>query len=234
MTIGTVSRARIRVAGIVQGVGFRPFVHGLAAELGLAGFVGNDEAGVVIEAEGAPDALDALVVALRDRAPALAVVEEIDVEPLRPLGGTGFTIAASEAGGRRTTLISPDTATCADCLAEMWDPADRRYRYPFINCTNCGPRFTIVTDVPYDRPFTTMAGFPMCPACAAEYHDPADRRFHAQPVACRDCGPTLRLDLPDGPAGDPPATLPATREPRRPLTRWSGPPSCCARAPCWP
>ncbi len=199
----TLARVRIRVAGIVQGVGFRPFVHGLAAELGLAGFVGNDEAGVVIEAEGPPDALDALVVALRDRAPAMAVVEEIDVEPMSPLGATGFKIAASEAGGRRTTLISPDTATCDDCLAEMWDPADRRYRYPFINCTNCGPRFTIVTEVPYDRPFTTMAGFPMCAACAAEYHDPADRRFHAQPVACPDCGPTLRLVGADSPVQDP-------------------------------
>ena len=212
MTIGTVSRARIRVAGIVQGVGFRPFVHGLAAELGLAGFVGNDEAGVVIEAEGAPAALDALVVALRDRAPALAVVEEIDVERLRPLGGTGFTIAASEAGGRRTTLISPDTATCADCLAEMWDPADRRYRYPFINCTNCGPRFTIVTDVPYDRPFTTMAGFPMCPACAAEYARPG------RPPVPRPAGglPRLRAD---------PAARPSRWPCRRPC-RWP------CRRPC--
>jgi hydrogenase maturation protein HypF len=191
-------RARVRVSGIVQGVGFRPFVHGLAAELGLAGFVGNDESGVVIEAEGSAAALDALMVALRDRPPALALVTDVSATDLPPRGDTSFAIAASTAQGRRATLISPDTATCADCLAELRDPADRRYRHPFITCTNCGPRFTIVTDVPYDRVATTMAGFPMCPACAVEYHDPADRRFHAQPVCCPDCGPVLKLGTADG------------------------------------
>ncbi|GAA3109160.1 carbamoyltransferase HypF [Pseudonocardia yunnanensis] len=198
-------RARIRVSGIVQGVGFRPFVHGLAGELGLAGFVGNDESGVVIEAEGSAHALDALLTALRDRPPALALVTDVAATGMPVLGDTAFAIAPSSARGPRATLISPDTATCADCLAELRDPSDRRYRHPFITCTNCGPRFTIVTGVPYDRVATTMAGFPMCTACAAEYHDPADRRFHAQPVCCPDCGPTLRLvdvrgnDLPGDP-----------------------------------
>jgi hydrogenase maturation protein HypF len=186
-------RARIRVSGIVQGVGFRPFVHGLAGELGLAGFVGNDESGVVIEAEGSAHALDALLTALRDRPPALALVTDVAATGMPVRGDTAFAIAPSSARGPRATLISPDTATCADCLAELRDPSDRRYRHPFITCTNCGPRFTIVTGVPYDRVATTMAGFPMCTACAAEYHDPADRRFHAQPVCCPDCGPTLRL-----------------------------------------
>jgi hydrogenase maturation protein HypF len=179
------------VAGIVQGVGFRPFVHGLAAELGLAGFVGNDETGVLIEAEGPPAALSEFVAALRDRPPALAVVTDVAVTPLPPAGDAAFAIVASTACGPRTTLVSPDTATCADCLAELADPTDRRYRYPFTNCTNCGPRFTIVARVPYDRPFTTMAPFPMCADCAREYGDPADRRFHAQPVCCPACGPRL-------------------------------------------
>ncbi len=191
-------RARIRVSGIVQGVGFRPFVHGLAGELGLGGFVGNDESGVVIEAEGSAAALDALVAALRERPPALAMVTDVATTGVPARGETAFAIAVSSAQGRRATLISPDTATCADCVAELRDPADRRYRHPFINCTNCGPRFTIVTDVPYDRAATTMAGFPMCAACEVEYHDPSDRRFHAQPVCCPDCGPTLRLVGPTG------------------------------------
>ncbi|WP_433285116.1 carbamoyltransferase HypF [Pseudonocardia sp. CA-142604] len=191
-------RARIRVSGIVQGVGFRPFVHGLAGELGLAGFVSNDESGVVIEAEGSAHALDALLTALRARPPALALVTDVAATGMPVRGDTAFAIAPSSARGPRATLISPDTATCADCLAEMRDPSDRRYRHPFITCTNCGPRFTIVTGVPYDRVATTMAGFPMCTACAGEYHDPADRRFHAQPVCCPDCGPTLRLLDADG------------------------------------
>ncbi|GAA1211721.1 carbamoyltransferase HypF [Pseudonocardia alaniniphila] len=201
-------RARIRVSGIVQGVGFRPFVHGLAGELGLAGFVSNDESGVIIEAEGSAHALDALLTALRDRPPALALVTDVAATGVPVRGDTAFAIAPSSAHGPRATLISPDTATCADCLAELRDPFDRRYRHPFITCTNCGPRFTIVTGVPYDRVATTMAGFPMCTACATEYHDPGDRRFHAQPVCCPDCGPTLRLLGADGHhlSGDPIAT----------------------------
>jgi hydrogenase maturation protein HypF len=187
------ARTRIRVAGIVQGVGFRPFVHALAAEFGLAGFVGNDETGVLIEAEGPPEALTGFVAALRDRPPALAVVTGVDVSPLAAVGDAAFVIAPSTARGPRTTLVSPDTATCADCLRELVDPADRRHRYPFTNCTNCGPRFTIVTGVPYDRAATTMAPFPMCADCAREYADPADRRFHAQPVCCPACGPRLRF-----------------------------------------
>ncbi|MHA6623204.1 carbamoyltransferase HypF [Pseudonocardia sp. DLS-67] len=193
-------RSRIRVSGIVQGVGFRPFVHGTALRLGLAGFVGNDEAGVVIEAEGREEAVAELVAVLRERPPPLACVTAVNAEPVAPCGGTGFGITASAVNGRLAALVAADTATCADCVAELRDPGDRRYRHPFVTCTNCGPRFTIVTGVPYDRPATTMAGFPMCPACAAEYHDPADRRFHAQPICCPDCGPTLRFT---GGGGDP-------------------------------
>ncbi|MGI8625243.1 MAG: carbamoyltransferase HypF, partial [Geodermatophilaceae bacterium] len=198
-------RVRIHVEGIVQGVGFRPFVYTLAGELAVSGFVRNTAAGVVIEAEAQPATLTAFTDALRSRAPALARIDALRFEPIPGTGVAGFEIELSQADGPRRTLISPDTATCADCLAEMADPDDRRYRYPFTNCTNCGPRFTIVTGVPYDRPATTMAGFPMCAECRREYDDPADRRFHAQPLCCPACGPTLRLvdatgaDLPGDP-----------------------------------
>ncbi|HKY77948.1 MAG TPA: carbamoyltransferase HypF [Acidimicrobiia bacterium] len=188
----------IRVEGIVQGVGFRPFVHSLAGRLGLSGWVGNDAHGVVIEAEGDGEALARLVDSLGAEAPPLAVVERVSVRELEPQGEGTFRITQSRAGGGRTALVSPDVATCADCLAEIADPAARRYRYPFTNCTNCGPRFTITTTVPYDRPNTTMAAFPMCPDCAAEYEDPADRRFHAQPICCPACGPQLALVGVDG------------------------------------
>ncbi|WP_433236670.1 carbamoyltransferase HypF [Streptosporangium sp. CA-135522] len=186
-------RSVIRVEGVVQGVGFRPFVYGLATRLGLAGLVGNDERGVFIEIEGAPALVEEFTATLGADAPPLAVVERISSRPVPATGETGFAIARSATGGRRRTLISPDMATCADCLREMDDPADRRHGYAFINCTNCGPRFTIVKEVPYDRPNTTMAVFTMCEDCAREYHDPADRRFHAQPVCCPACGPRLRL-----------------------------------------
>jgi hydrogenase maturation protein HypF len=186
-------RTRIRVEGIVQGVGFRPFVCGLAAEHGLAGFVGNDEAGVFIEAEGPLSIVDMFVGDLRRRAPVLAVIERLRTSRRRPTGQRGFRIVTSAGGGARRALVSPDMATCADCLAELWNPDDRRYRYPFINCTNCGPRFTILTDVPYDRAVTTMRDFPMCAECAYEYADPANRRFHAEPVCCPACGPSLRF-----------------------------------------
>ncbi|MFA1541730.1 carbamoyltransferase HypF [Actinomadura monticuli] len=196
-------RVGVRVEGIVQGVGFRPFVHGLATGLGLSGLVGNDAGGVFIEVEGAPDAVGRFLDGLRARPPRLAVVERVTTRELAAAGRDGFAIVRSEASGERRALVSWDSATCDDCLREIADPADRRYRYPFINCTNCGPRFTIVKDVPYDRPSTTMAGFPMCGPCAAEYADPADRRFHAQPVCCPSCGPSLTL-LPDAPPpGDP-------------------------------
>jgi hydrogenase maturation protein HypF len=187
-------RAAVRVEGIVQGVGFRPFVYVLATRLGLAGLVGNDVDGVFAEVEGSPAAVREFLVALEREAPPLARVDRVTATPVAVAGTPPpFCIVASEAGGRRHTLIAADSATCADCLRELADPADRRFRYPFINCTNCGPRFTIVRDVPYDRPLTTMASFPMCARCAAEYRDPANRRFHAQPVCCPACGPRLTL-----------------------------------------
>jgi hydrogenase maturation protein HypF len=186
-------RVRARVEGVVQGVGFRPFVYALAGEYALAGLVGNDVHGVFLEVEGPTAAVSGFLGALRTKAPPLAEIETVTTTDLVPTGATGFTIVASDAAGRRHTLVAADSATCVDCLAELFDPADRRFGYPFINCTNCGPRFTIVRDVPYDRPFTTMSGFPMCPTCAAEYHDPADRRFHAQPTCCLACGPRLWL-----------------------------------------
>jgi hydrogenase maturation protein HypF len=186
-------RSQLRVEGIVQGVGFRPFVHGLATRLGLAGLVGNDAHGVFVEVEGSEVAVEAFRAGLEREAPPLAVIERVTAVPLPATGAAGFEIVASRGSGERSALVSPDTATCADCLADLADPGDRRYRYPFTNCTNCGPRFSIVRDVPYDRPNTTMAGFAMCPACAAEYHDPTDRRFHAQPTCCPACGPRPRL-----------------------------------------
>nr|MDQ3826252.1 carbamoyltransferase HypF [Actinomycetota bacterium] len=186
-------RVEVRVEGVVQGVGFRPYVHSLAHRLGLSGRVGNDTAGVFMEIEGAEQAVSEFLATLPAQAPPLAVIEQVRTNPLVPTGEPGFHIVSSQAAGRRDTLISADTATCEDCLRELADPADRRFDYPFINCTNCGPRFTIVRDVPYDRPFTTMAPFAMCRDCAREYHDPTDRRFHAQPVCCPACGPRLRL-----------------------------------------
>ncbi|MGH3774485.1 MAG: carbamoyltransferase HypF [Pseudonocardiaceae bacterium] len=198
-------RVEVRVEGVVQGVGFRPYVHGLAGRLGLSGRVGNDTAGVFVEVEGAQQAVTEFLAVLPAQAPPLAVVEQVRTSPMVPTGEQGFHIVSSNAAGRRDTLVSADSATCADCLCELADPTDRRFDYPFINCTNCGPRFTIVCDVPYDRPFTTMAPFAMCNACAAEYHDPTDRRFHAQPVCCPACGPRLRLLGADGTVrpGDP-------------------------------
>ncbi|MGH3886301.1 MAG: carbamoyltransferase HypF, partial [Pseudonocardiaceae bacterium] len=191
-------RVEVRVEGVVQGVGFRPYVHGLAGRFGLSGRVGNDTAGVFVEVEGAEQAISEFLAVLPAQAPPLAVVEQVRTSPLVPTGEQGFHIVPSNAAGRRDTLVSADSATCSDCLRELADPTDRRFDYPFINCTNCGPRFTIVCDVPYDRPLTTMAPFAMCDACAAEYHNPADRRFHAQPVCCPACGPQLRLIDADG------------------------------------
>lgn len=200
MSVTTARRAALRIDGVVQGVGFRPFVFRLAEELGLAGFVRNDARGVLVEVEGPPPAVARFVADVAGRAPPLARVERVEVHDTEPAGGRGFAILASDGAGAAEALVSPDTATCPDCLAELRDPADRRYRYPFINCTSCGPRFTIVRAVPYDRPATTMAGFAMCAACRAEYEDPRHRRFHAQPNACPDCGPRARL-LGPGPAG---------------------------------
>ena len=206
MSLATPIRTRARVEGTVQGVGFRPFVYRLAAELGLAGWVLNDERGVLLEVEGPATAVDCFMRRLPAEAPPLADVERVLPERRRAEGGAGFRIVESERAGAPEALVSPDTATCEDCLRELFDPADRRYRYPFINCTNCGPRFTIVRGVPYDRPLTTMSGFEMCPPCRAEYEDPSDRRFHAQPNACPACGPAVSLLEPAGTplaAGDP-------------------------------
>ncbi|MGI8721537.1 MAG: carbamoyltransferase HypF, partial [Geodermatophilaceae bacterium] len=188
-------RRRIVVRGVVQGVGFRPFVYALARELGLCGSVGNTSAGVVAEVEGPPAGIADFVRRVGTDAPPLAVVEAIASAPMPVRGGTEFLIEASAAGLGRT-MVSPDVATCAECLTDLTDPAGRRHRNPFVTCTNCGPRFTIITDLPYDRHDTTMAGFPMCDACAVEYADPDDRRFHAQPICCPDCGPRLRLVRP--------------------------------------
>ncbi|MTE16695.1 carbamoyltransferase HypF [Nocardia aurantiaca] len=189
-------RRRIRVRGVVQGVGFRPFVYTTAAELALTGLVCNDSSGVIIEIEGAPAEVDAFVARLRDRPPPLAVIEAIEQTEIPVRGGTGFHIAGTTVGSGRT-LASPDVAICADCAAELRDPGNRRYRHPFITCTNCGPRFTIIAALPYDRPQTSMAEFTMCEACAREYADPGDRRFHAQPIACHECGPTLHFAGPE-------------------------------------
>ncbi len=186
----------IHVTGIVQGVGMRPFVYREAMAHGICGWVLNAGDGVHIEAHALADALDAFVAALSEHAPAAARVEQVDIADLGPggwsaAGEQGFRIVASQDQTAHTTLVSPDIATCDDCLRELFDPADRRYHYPFINCTNCGPRFTIIRSLPYDRAATSMDCFPMCPKCAAEYADPLDRRFHAQPDACFDCGPHI-------------------------------------------
>jgi len=187
-------RRRFRVRGVVQGVGFRPFVHRLAGRNGLAGFVLNDGDGVVIEAEGDPAALDSFAASLIGDAPALAHVETVTAESVRARGDERFEIAVSRPS-RGGAVVPPDVATCDDCLRELFDSADRRFRYPFVNCTQCGPRFTILRTVPYDRANTTMAGFAMCPGCRHEYEDPADRRFHAEPIACPACGPRLSMPL---------------------------------------
>ena len=186
-------RTRITVTGVVQGVGFRPFVHRLATELGVTGFVGNDAAAVFIEAQGSPRAVSEFTRRLSAEPPPLALINAINAQPVTPQTEDAFLIVASTTAGGQRTLVPPDVATCDACVRELFDPGSRRYRHPFITCTDCGPRFTIIKDLPYDRPATTMAGFPMCAQCDREYHDPADRRFHAQPIACHDCGPTLRF-----------------------------------------
>jgi hydrogenase maturation protein HypF len=185
-------RRRVRVRGIVQGVGFRPTVYRLATERGLAGWVLNDAEGVLVELEGPAARIDDFLANLRDQPPPLAQITSVESLDVAPRGEVVFGIAAS-AGGEKTALVSPDMAACPDCLREMADPRDRRHRYPFINCTNCGPRYSIIIDIPYDRPKTTMRAFTMCPRCLHEYEDPANRRFHAQPNACPVCGPRLTL-----------------------------------------
>ena len=196
-------RLHMEIRGIVQGVGFRPFVHRLVTEYGLNGYIKNTSSGVELELEGERQALESFAAALPVRAPKLAVIEEIRPRYLEEtVGYRGFAIRKSKTEAFRNTLISPDICICDDCLRELRDPGDRRYRYPFINCTNCGPRFTIVKDVPYDRARTSMGAFPMCPDCAREYHDIENRRYHAQPDCCPVCGP--RVFLLDAEGGEQP------------------------------
>ncbi|MGE5282739.1 MAG: carbamoyltransferase HypF [Chloroflexota bacterium] len=204
-----VARRRVaaRVGGTVQGVGFRPFAFRLATELDLAGFVLNGAEGVELEVEGDPEGVAEFLARLSSEAPPLAALEAVETAELEATGERGFRIAGSEHGGGEAAPVPADVATCDACLAELFDPADRRHRYPFVNCTACGPRFTIVREVPYDRARTTMAGFEMCATCQAEYEDPADRRFHAEPNACPECGPRARLL---GPGGEPLSVAPGS------------------------
>jgi hydrogenase maturation protein HypF len=211
------SRLRLVVRGRVQGVGFRPGVFRIARRAGIGGSVRNTRRGVVIEAEGPAEAIRAFVAGLDGDLPPLARIDDVSVEEIEPRGETDFAIARSEDPGAAEALFPVDAATCADCLREMRDPADRRYRYPFINCTNCGPRFTIIEGLPYDRPLTTMRVFAMDDPCRAQYADPADRRFHAEPISCPGCGPVLRLvdgvghEIPGDPVGEACALLAAGR-----------------------
>jgi hydrogenase maturation protein HypF len=193
--------ARIHITGIVQGVGFRPFVYGLATRLALKGWVRNTSAGVEIEVDGPTEALEEFISDLRGEAPPLSRIDSFQVDWIPANGFSSFEIVHSEGRPEDFIPISPDVSICPDCLEELFDPEDRRYRYPFINCTNCGPRFTIIKDIPYDRPKTTMAEFEMCPECAREYEDPLDRRFHAQPVACPRCGPHVWLEMNNASSG---------------------------------
>lgn len=186
-------RLRVEVRGAVQGVGFRPFVYRLATELGLRGWVRNDVRGVEVEVEGEAGTLEAFRARIEAEAPPRAVVRSVSAGWLEPEGFASFEIRRSDGLGAKVVAVLPDLATCDDCLRELFDPADRRHRYPFLNCTNCGPRFTIVRALPYDRPGTTMARFALCPECRREYEEPRDRRFHAQPTACPACGPRLAL-----------------------------------------
>jgi hydrogenase maturation protein HypF len=195
LDLSTASRQRLHLAvrGAVQGVGFRPFVYRLATELHLSGWVSNSVQGVLIEVEGSPRHLEVFLDRIQQEKPPAAIIHEVESSYHEPAGYSGFTIRSSERDGDRTALVLPDLGTCAECLQEIFDPGNRRYRYPFTNCTHCGPRFSIIEALPYDRPRTTMKGFTMCPACRAEYEDPGDRRFHAQPNACPQCGPHVEL-----------------------------------------
>jgi hydrogenase maturation protein HypF len=186
-------RKQIRVRGVVQGVGFRPFVFNLAQKFGLTGYVLNSSAGVTVEIEGTDVAIEQFIHAFTDSPPPLARIEEVSITDIDPLGDVRFAIRESCAETGEFVLVSPDVATCENCWSDFGDPANRRYGYPFTNCTNCGPRYTIINDIPYDRPATTMSAFAMCADCKEEYHDPSDRRFHAQPNACPVCGPGLAL-----------------------------------------
>ena len=191
-------RARISIKGLVQGVGFRPFIYRLATELALCGWVSNNAQGVIIEVEADQSRLDDFIARIERDKPAQSSITALTVERLQPTGCREFAIHHSDESGRKTALVLPDLATCPECAREILDPANRRYRYPFTNCTHCGPRYSIIQALPYDRPATTMKQFVMCPACRAEYENPLDRRFHAQPNACPVCGPQLALWARDG------------------------------------
>ena len=193
-----VLRKAIAITGIVQGVGFRPFVYRLAAQCNLVGFIANTPAGVSIEVQGESEELERFLARLPSEVPPLAKITSLVSRDVEAQSDATFRIVSSQHGQPPRALISPDVTVCEDCLREMNNPRDRRFRYPFINCTNCGPRFTIIRDIPYDRPRTSMAGFKMCGACQAEYDDPSNRRFHAQPNACWDCGPQVQLLSADG------------------------------------
>ena len=186
-------RVHIAARGAVQGVGFRPFIYRLASEMGLAGWVLNSPQGVLIEAEGAKNRLDTFVLRIEKEQPPRSFIQSLEYAFLDPVGYSDFRIRESDAAGERSTLVLPDSAACPDCVREVFDPHDRRYRYPFTNCTHCGPRFTIIHSLPYDRANTSMRNFVMCADCRREYEDPLDRRFHAQPNACSQCGPQLEL-----------------------------------------
>ena len=188
-----IKRVRYLFTGIVQGVGFRPFIYRLATRQGLTGFVQNRPDGVITEVEGTPSAIDSFFSSISQELPPLANITGVESSEIKIAGDAGFQIIVSDQEGQGNVHIAPDSAVCADCLKELFDPADRRFRYPFINCTNCGPRLTIINDIPYDRVHTSMACFPLCPQCRAEYENPANRRFHAEPNACPVCGPKLEL-----------------------------------------
>ena len=196
--VKTIESLKISVRGVVQGVGFRPFIYQLAWEYGLKGWICNTSGDVTIEVEGKSDRLAQFLTRLKETPPPRSHIEDISVTEQRTNGYPDFEIRHSQPRKGEYQLISPDLATCDACRAEIFEPGNRRYRYPFTNCTNCGPRFTIIEDIPYDRPLTTMRHFKMCPDCQQEYDDPLDRRFHAQPNACPRCGPSLQLADADG------------------------------------
>lgn len=188
-----ISRSKIAIRGAVQGVGFRPFIYRLATDLNLKGFVNNSSLGVFIEVEGEKSKLDKFILRIEKEKPPISVITSLEFSFLDPIGFTIFEIQKSESSGEKTALILPDIAVCFDCINEMFDPNDRRFRYPFINCTNCGPRFSIIESIPYDRPNTSMKSFQLCDECRGEYENPSNRRFHAQPIACPKCGPQIEL-----------------------------------------
>lgn len=200
MPVAATVRLKLALRGAVQGVGFRPFVSRLANELGLTGWVNNSPQGVVIEVEGARIEREQFRQRLEAEPPPRSSIQSCEASWLDALGDDGFVIRESQASGDKAALVLPDIATCPDCLREIFDPMNRRYRYPFTNCTNCGPRFSIIESLPYDRANTSMRAFKICPSCLSEYGEPRDRRFHAQPNACPSCGPRLELWNPDGKA----------------------------------